>query len=230
MDLSPVVERLGKLLGASLAPSDSPDLVEVGDRLVWECFDRKDTLADRCMGWVDVYQALVEDELVAEGKTIDVVVPSSDVPTAIAAILCQQAGLPLYTVVLADDERQQVVRYTQGKAPCPQGWERVAASDWAKTYPDVVAGWADEEMADDAIRTAYEEYDYLLHPDTALAWAVTDIYWEEAEHDRVTVVAASRHPYERADAVWQTISGNQLSQQDAVKALYLDSGWEIPQK
>ncbi|MBO4535097.1 MAG: hypothetical protein J5755_04095 [Clostridia bacterium] len=228
MDQDALVTRLGVVLGRALPPSAELGLVEVGDRLVWEGFDRPRDLPLWVRGWIDAYFLLVEDGVIEEGETIDVVVSAQDPLAALAAIMAQKEGLPLYTVILADEEDGEVYRYSRGLGPCPPGWEALAGGRWQERYPDVVVGWADPESMAEAIVEAYESEDYLLHPHTAMAWAVTDVYWEEAEHDRVTLVLAAKHPYEAASEVWEILSGDKLPQDEAVKQLYLDSGWEYP--
>lgn len=228
MDKASLVTRLGVILGCALPEAAEPSLIEVGDRLVWEGFDRPRTLPEWARGWIDAYQLLVEDGVIEKGETIDVVVAAQDHEAAQAAMAAQEAGLPLYTVVIADREEGEVYRYSKGLAPCPNGWERTAGGRWQERYPDAVVGWADEESMAEAVVEAYEKEDYLLHPHTALAWAVTDIYWEEAEHDRVTLLVAAYHPYLAAAEVWEILSGKKLPEELAIKQLYLDSGWEYP--
>ena len=231
MDKLLVQTRLERTLGSPLAPIPSPALLQVGDRYVWQGFDYH-TLAEWAAGWIEVYETLLESDVIDEDETIDVVVSSLDREAALAAILAQKAGLPLYTVVLADDQTRKIVGVTQDEYPLPKGWEILPAPGrrWRDEYPDVVAGWAEDEDVKEILADVYQEEDYLLHPHTALSWAVANVYREEAESDHLMVIAAARHPYEKAAEVWEALSGKRLEEDKALKALYLDSGWEPERK
>ncbi|MDR3602756.1 MAG: threonine synthase [Desulfosporosinus sp.] len=96
----------------------------------------------------------------------------------------------------------------------------------------VYAGWADEEETLETIARAYQAYQYVFDPHTAVAMKVYEDYLSATNDQTFTVIASTASPFKFASNVLRGLEGEKLkSMRDEWEALdYLSqlTGWKIP--
>ena len=171
------------------------------------------------------YDAMVADGLVPSGKQINVC--CADYPTWVGCILAQRMGVPIYTVVGADNEKGMLRTAMTATVHTDEGkvLDNTVLSPWQKHLPDVLVGVADRQDTMDALAIAWEEQGYLMHPETARAYSVACDYRREAENRHIMVVAAPFHPYDAPETVHEAVLEYPAATDDkAIETLQLQTG------
>jgi len=92
-------------------------------------------------------------------------------------------------------------------------------------------GYADEKDTAAAIKSLYENYDYLMDPHTAVASKVYDNYLAETGDRTPAIILSTASPYKFGHAVYESIFDSipaGLSDYDVLKALSHETGVPIP--
>lgn len=190
-------------------------------KLGGEAIDEAESFAAGLWG---VYEALCQDEVIREGEQINVCAPTDSAAFA-GCVLAQHLGVPIYTVIGAEDKTRpyEKKRNTMIGARL---LNEIAGSDHWENMRDVVSGCADEEDEMDTIATVWEELGYLLHPQSARTFYVADVYRNEAENRHKMVVIALASPYEKAIDVLDAILEYRVKDEDtAKKQLAIETSW-----
>ena len=184
----------------------TPDLYRLAHRCLYPAGDVDWIVAIYAAMVGNVYDSLVAEGLVPKGKRINIC--CADRAVWSGCITAQQMGVPLYTVVGADDE-VGAMRQAMRTAVHPDEGAAIdrllGGAVWQKALCDVVVGVADRQDAMDAIALAWDEQGYLMHPDTARAYSVANTYRQDAENRHVMVVVAAKHPYDAPQTVHEGV-------------------------
>lgn len=211
LGLSPTAWPLWQAYLAQGRAEDKPDI----QVYLW--------LADLASAYCD----MVADGLVVMGAPINVFADSRH-PAFAAAVIAQQEGLPIYTVV--GTKRDNDLRHTKGKALL---WPALAPFIGKKTFdtalPDVLFGECEEAEAADVIMSVLDDSGYLMHPMTAKACMLAETYRQEAESRNPCLVIAPFHPYAAWDklCLWLT-EAKASTLAKGLARLELETGWAIP--
>lgn len=82
---------------------------------------------------------------------------------------------------------------------------------------DIHAGWADEEQTGDAIREVFENYEYIMDPHTAVAYAVA----QKINYQQLNLIASTASPYKFSEKVLSSL--NQLHVEEDWESLQMIS-------
>lgn len=183
------------------------------------------------VGLYAVYQVLTASGKIAQGERINVAALVDSVAFA-GCMWAQHEGLPLYTVVGAQEH--DVYRKAQRNHDKESIWQPIAAiaegKDWQEAFPDVLVGQIDREDRMAAIAALYDEEGYLLHPQSAMAYAIATEYRQESEARHRMVVIALQHPYEDIATVYDAVFEEEMKEESkALQRLEEETGWELPE-
>lgn len=90
------------------------------------------------------------------------------------------------------------------------------------------AGWLDEQGVLNTIQTCFEETGYLLDTHTAIGYGVYKEYQKAFRDQTKTIILATASPYKFADSVYHALTNQDLSEYEAIEAVYQKTGVEIP--
>ena len=90
------------------------------------------------------------------------------------------------------------------------------------------AGWLDEQGVLNTIQTCFEETGYLLDTHTAIGYGVYKEYQKAFRDQTKTIILATASPYKFADSVYHSLTNQDLSEYEAIEAVYQKTGVEIP--
>lgn len=83
---------------------------------------------------------------------------------------------------------------------------------------DFVGGWASEDRTREAIRTVYQDYDYVIDTHTAVAASVYQNYVNSSEDDSKSVIVSTASPYKFAKSVLGAIGTPSIPEDDYEQA------------
>ena len=183
-------------------------------------------------------------DCVAEvGEDLNVCV-STENPYWVAALWAQYMGVPIYTVVGADDHRQQTLRLTKGKSVATKDWHgllcplldvaepsgdrwQIPTGRWAKALPNALLGYADEEGRMEGLATAFDTYDHLLAAVDGDTYYVAEIYRSEAEDETPMLLLLTEHPLLDPLTLYEAVNEKPIADVDTARRLLQEqSGWE----
>lgn len=103
------------------------------------------------------------------------------------------------------------------------------SSDLLEKIQDVFkAGWLNEDEVLDTIKTCFEQTDYLLDTHTAIGYGVYKEYQKTSGDETKTIILATASPYKFADSVYKALTDQNLSEYQAIEAVYEKTGVDIP--
>ncbi len=93
------------------------------------------------------------------------------------------------------------------------------------------AGWADEKETLGAIRQAFDRYQYVMDPHTAVGYKVYDDYWRDTQDHTPCVIASTASPYKFAPSVLTALDGDSGGDAfEAVERLSEITGLPVPER
>lgn len=103
------------------------------------------------------------------------------------------------------------------------------SSDLLEKIQDVFkAGWLNEDEVLDTIKTCFEQTGYLLDTHTAIGYGVYKEYQKASGDETKTIILATASPYKFADSVYKALTDQNLSEYQAIEAVYEKTGVDIP--
>lgn len=103
------------------------------------------------------------------------------------------------------------------------------SSDLLEKIQDVFkAGWLNEDEVLDTIKTCFEQTGYLLDTHTAIGYGVYKEYQKTSGDETKTIILATASPYKFADSVYKALTDQNLSEYQAIEAVYEKTGVDIP--
>lgn len=103
------------------------------------------------------------------------------------------------------------------------------SSDLLEKIQDVfTAGWLNEDEVLDTIKTCFEQTGYLLDTHTAIGYGVYKEYQKASGDETKTIILATASPYKFADSVYKALTDQNLSEYQAIEAVYEKTGVDIP--
>ena len=103
------------------------------------------------------------------------------------------------------------------------------SSDLLEKIQDVFkAGWLNEDEVLDTIKTCSEQTGYLLDTHTAIGYGVYKEYQKASGDETKTIILATASPYKFADSVYKALTDQNLSEYQAIEAVYEKTGVDIP--
>lgn len=103
------------------------------------------------------------------------------------------------------------------------------SSDLLEKIKDVFkAGWLNEDEVLDTIKTCFEQTGYLLDTHTAIGYGVYKEYQKTSGDETKTIILATASPYKFADSVYKALTDQNLSEYQAIEAVYEKTGVDIP--
>lgn len=103
------------------------------------------------------------------------------------------------------------------------------SSDLLEKIQDVFkAGWLNEDEVLDTIKTCFEQTGYLLDTHTAIGYSVYKEYQKASGDETKTIILATASPYKFADSVYKALTDQNLSEYQAIEAVYEKTGVDIP--
>lgn len=178
------------------------------------------------------YCDLVTDGILEMGAPVNVCC-STRHPLFVAAVIAQNQGLPIYTVV-GEDEDGRLKRYKQS-GRLPEGWQDlvpyVEQCGANKVFADVLTAKCEREDAEEVAQTLVDDEGYLLHPMSARAYYLSNLYREEAESRNPILTVAPFHPYSAPKTMCEWVcERTPKDYRQALSLLELETGWEIPEQ
>lgn len=112
-----------------------------------------------------------------------------------------------------------------------KGCYRVGDSIRARLKEDFWAGFASEEETRAAIRSAFDQFQYLLDPHTAVGYKVYQDYRKAFSDDKPAIIVSTASPFKFSVSVAQAIFGLEAAHEDEftlLQRIAAASGWVIP--
>ncbi|MGP1569669.1 MAG: threonine synthase [Eubacteriales bacterium] len=105
----------------------------------------------------------------------------------------------------------------------------IIKSEYQKNFVDFVAGYANMNQTQEAIKEVYEKYDYLIDTHTAVAYKVYKDYEDKTADGTFTVIASTASPYKFPRSVANAIGiSEQGSDFDFLEKLFEKTKVSIP--
>lgn len=105
----------------------------------------------------------------------------------------------------------------------------IPAAAREKLAGEFYADFCDDIETGKTIRRIFEQHKYLMDPHTAVAQAVCDKYRKDTGDETPVVVVSTANPYKFTPDVWQSLSGETISDAfAAAEKLYERTGVPIP--
>lgn len=153
------------------------------------------------------------------------------VPAFPAAVIAQQMGLPLYSVVGSDDADMTLYNACR-KDVLPDRWSvlrpYMKGHAFREAFPDVLFATCSLDAAGCAMENQMDTNGYLLDTMGARARDLVEEYRLEAESRNDCLIVVPFHPYLNAVRLWWWLAEHTVSVPDAIRNLEEQSGWEIP--
>ena len=114
-----------------------------------------------------------------------------------------------------------------------EGKYEVSKEAFAKADMEMMGGWASPEDMAHAMSEVYENYDYLMDPHTAVAYAVYDHLRREGEIPRHshTVIISTAHPYKFPGVVAKALGLKEMeSPYDTLREIADSTGIPVPKQ
>ena len=114
-----------------------------------------------------------------------------------------------------------------------EGKYEVSKEAFAKADMEMMGGWASPEDMAHAMSEVYENYDYLMDPHTAVAYAVYDHLRREGEIPRHshTVIISTAHPYKFPGVVAKALGLKEMeSPYDTLREIADKTGIPVPKQ
>ena len=154
---------------------------------------------------ISAYVDLVYGGMLNNGETFNLCFNGADGRLLLASYVCKLAKLPINTLIIGTDKPV------------------------LKTLNDAYIQQLQKGDCEVLISGVFEELDYLLDPVSAVGLVSYDLYYDDYEDDKLTVLLALASPHLFSRQVLKTVSGiNEISVEKASEKLSELSALDIP--